>query len=39
MHTNLNFAFKQALNFSRLVIKLFKNGTKLFRAIIINATL
>ena len=37
MHTHLNFAFKRALNFRPLVIKVFNSGTKLFQAIIINA--
>ena len=32
MDTHLNFAFKWALNFSVLVIKLFNSGTKLFKA-------
>ena len=36
MHTHLNFAFKRALYFSTLAIKLFNSGTKLFLAIIVN---
>ena len=39
MHMHLNFAFKWALNFSPLVIKLFNCGTKLFQAIIITTPL
>ena len=35
-HTHLNVVFKQVLHFSTLAIKL--RGTKLFQAIIINAT-
>ena len=38
-HTHLNFAFKRALHFSILAIKLFNSDTKLFQAIIVNATL
>ena len=36
MRTHLNFAFKLALNFSLLEIKLFNSRTKLFQTIIIN---
>ena len=39
MHMHLNFAFKRALHFSILAIKLFNTGTKLFQAIMVNATL
>ena len=39
MHTHLTFAFKWALDFNTLEIKLFQNSTKLFYVIIINATL
>ena len=38
-HTCLNFAFKWALDFSTLSIKLFNSGAKLFQAMIINTAL
>ena len=37
--THLNFAFKWNLHFSILVIKLFNNSTKLFKAAIATVTL
>ena len=33
MHTHLNFAFKQAVHFSKLAIKLFNSSIRLFQAI------
>ena len=39
MHTHLNFAFKQFLNFSLLVIQLFNSSIKLFQAINNNVPL
>ena len=30
MHTHLNFAFKRALHFSTLAMKVFNSDTKLF---------
>ena len=39
MYAHLNFVFKWALHFSTLTIKHFNSGTKLFKAIIVNATL
>ena len=35
---HLNFAFKRALHFSTLAIKVYSSGTKLLQAIIIIAT-
>ena len=37
--THLTFVFKWAVHFCKLAVKLFNSGTKLFQAIIVNATL
>ena len=39
MDTHLTFVFKWAVHFSTLAVKLFNSSTKLFQAIIVNATL
>ena len=39
MDTHLTFAFKWAVHFSTLAVKLFNSSTKLFQALIVNATL
>ena len=39
MDMHLNFAIKQALNFSILAMLLYNSSIKLFEAIIVNATL